>query len=145
MKVKRFAYIDKAYYHYRKTNAGSETTGYRRDYMEKRLVLAARIKDRIEQEKMWDYFRDAYNSRMTHATMEIAFNAMRSSAPFPVKYREVWSVLTHPGFKEAYKSFQLRDLGLKWKIYFFFIKYSMTLPTYLMTAVINKLKNRGVL
>lgn len=145
LKAKRFEYIHKPFYHYRKTNAGSETTGYRRDYIAKRLVLAERLKEKINQENQWDYFCEAFYNRIVHATMEISFNALRNKAAFIEKYKEVHSVLHHPQFISAYKAFQLRDLGMKWKIYFFFIKHSMTLPTYLMTAVILKLKSRGVL
>lgn len=142
--MRKFAYIDKAFYHYRKSNETSETAGYRKDYINKRLNLARMVKNKTEEVNKWDFFSEAYNNRMVHATMEIAFNAMRNKASRLERYKEIRYVLHHPQFVEAYKSFSLDNLSLKWKVYFFFITHSMALPTYLMTAIILKLKNRGV-
>lgn len=144
MHVKRFVFIDKPYYHYRKTNENAATARYRTNYLNRQLVLFEKIKDKINSKNMWDFFSEAYNNRMVHATMEIAFNAMRNKASRLERYKEIRYVLHHPQFVEAYKSFSLDNLSLMWKVYFFFITHSMTLPTYLMTAIILKLKNRGV-
>lgn len=143
--VRRFAYMDQPFYHYRKTNETAATARYRKNYPQRQLGLFEILKNRILADGQWDYFSEAYYNRIVHATMEIAFNAMRNRAPFAEKYREIRDVLHHPVFREAYKTFCLTPLGWKWKIYFFFIKHSMTLPTYLMTAIILKLKNRGTL
>lgn len=143
--VKRFEYVDRPFYHYRKTNETAATAGYRRNYINRQLILFDKLKKKIEAENKWAFFCVAYNNRIVHATMEISFNALRNKASFVEKYKEIHSVLHHPQFQKAYKTFSLKNLSLKWKIYFFFIKHSMTLPTYLMTAVILKLKNRGVL
>jgi hypothetical protein len=142
--MKSFAYIDKAYYHYRKNNEAAETLGYRRNYLNKRLELAKLLKSRIHKDNNWDYFREAYNNRMVYTAVEIAFNAMANRAPFYVKYREINEALHHPSFVEAFKEFSLRPLGLKWKVYYFFIKYSLTFPMYCMTALILKLKRKGI-
>ncbi len=144
MSVRSFEFIDKPFYHYRKTNGVSTTTGYRRNYIPRQLVLFEQLRSKID-EKDWDFFHEAYNNRMVFSTMEISFNALRNRASFFEKYKEVKIVLTHPDFKKAYKTFDLKYLGLKWKVYYFFIVHSMILPTYMMTAVILKLKNRGVL
>jgi len=144
LNVKCFEFIDQPYYHYRKTNAGAVTVGYRRNYMARQLVLFDKLKQIIDQSNMWDIFREAYKNRIVLSTMEISFNALRNPAPFSVKRKEIKSVLTHEVFTGAYKKFSLKHLDLKWKIYFFFIKHSMVFPTYAMTALILKLKNRGV-
>ena len=141
--VTSFAYVDKAYYHYRKYNANSETSGYRKDYIQKRINLARILKRKIEEENRWNCFCEAYNNRVVHATMEIALNALTSEGSMFAKYEEIRTVLHHPVFMEAYKSFSLRYLGLKWKVYFFCIKHSLTLPTFVITVIIMKLMKRG--
>lgn len=142
--VKRFEFIDRPFYHYRKTNEGAATAGYRKNYLNRQLVLFEKLKSKIEDEDKWELFTDAYYNRITLSTMEIAFNAMRNKDSFFVKYKEIRNALKHGKLREAYKRFDLGPLGLKWKVYYFFIKHSLVLPTYLMTAVILKLKNRGV-
>ncbi len=144
MKVKRFAYIDKSFYHYRKTNESAATARYRQNYLQRQTVLFEKIKKQIEENGMTEFFSEAYNNRIVLSSMEIAFNAMRQKAGFSSKYREIKSMLKHPDFKKAYKNFSLKPMKLKWKVYFFFIKYSMPLFTCIMTSIILKLKNRGV-
>ncbi len=145
MDVNRFEFIDKPFYHYRKTNETAATVNYRKNYVARQHVLFEKLKNKIFEVNEWEFFREAYNNRLVFSTMEISFNALRNKAPFNVKYNEIRSVLKDETFKAAYKNFSLKYLGLKWKIYFFFIKHSLSLPTYLMTSVILMLKNRGVL
>lgn len=142
--VKRFAFIDRPYYHYRKSNEASLTANYRENYRDKQLCLFAIIKENIKAENTWDFYNEAFQSHVLYATMEIIFNAMRNKVSFPEKYREVRSVLKHPFFTETYKGFNLRYLPGKWKIYFFCMKHSLTLPTYLITAIILKIKSKGI-
>lgn len=144
MNVRRFEFIDKPYYHYRKTNENAATAGYRKNYVPRQLVLFEKIKNIIGNDNQ-DFFQEAFNNRMVFSTMEISFNALRNRASFTEKYKEIKSVLKHPEFREAYKKFDLKYLGLKWKVYYFFIIHSMVFPTYTTTAVILKLKNRGIL
>ena len=144
MNVKRFEYIDRHYYHYRKTNEGAATAGYRRNYIERQIVLFEKLKSIINQAHEWDYYKEALNNRIVLSTMEIAFNALRNKTSVWAKYREISYALKHERFKEAYQTFNLEHLDLKWSVYYFFITHSMVVPTYLMTAIMLKLKNRGV-
>lgn len=143
MHVKRFEFINKPYYHYRKTNENAATARYRKNYIERQLVLFDKLNEEIQGNGAVDFFAEAYNNRITFSTMEIAFNAMRNRTSFFDRYAEIKKVLTHDTFKSAYRRFSLKPLGAKWKVYYFFIKHSMTAFTYAMTSVILKLKNRG--
>ena len=143
--VERFRFIDRPFYHYRKTNEGAATVGYRKNYMNRQLVLFEKLKQTVEAGGDWAYFAEAYHNRISLSTMEICLNAMRDQAGFSERYREIKSVLKHESFKEAYKTLDLSPMGLKWKMYYFFIKHSLVLPTYLMTKMIFTLKNRGIL
>ena len=143
--IERFAFINRPFYHYRKTNEGAATANYRKNYVARQLVLFEKIKKKIEEEGKWEYFSQAYYNRIALSSMEICFNAMRNKAGFRERYREIKSVLKHEKFKEAYKKLDISSMGIKWKAYYFLIKHSMVFPTYVMTKLILKLKNRGVL
>lgn len=145
MDVKSFEFVDRPFYHYRKTNEGAATAKYRENYIDRQLILFDKLKYVIESRDESEFFNEAYNNRIALSTMEIAFNAMRNKTGFFERYKEIKRVLKHERFKSAYKNFNLRYFKPKWKIYYFFIKYSFTLPTYLMTNIILKLKNRGTL
>ena len=145
LRMERFAFIDRPFYHYRKTNAGAATANYRKNYAPRQLLLFDALRKTVEREGAWEYFKEAHSNRIALSTMEIAFNAMRNKEGFLARYREIRGVLWHKTFRAAYRGFSLKHFGLKWKLYYFFAKHGMTLPLYLMTSVALKLKNKGVL
>lgn len=141
--VKRFEFIDRAFYHYRKTNNASASKKYRSDYLSKQGVLFDKLEKVMEKHNITDYARSAYCSRVVYNSMEMCFNALRSSNSFSEKRQEIKAILKNSRLKKIRKGFKLKQLPLKWKVYFFFIKKGWTLPTYLMTALILKMKNKG--
>ncbi len=143
--IKRFAFINCPFYHYRKTNEGAATANYRRNYVNRQIILFDKIKQTIEEMDEWEYFSEAYYNRISLSTMEICFNAMRNKAGFSECYREIRNVLKHEVFREAYQVFDISKMSFKWRAYYFLIKHSMTLPTFVMTKIILTLKNKGVL
>ena len=141
--VKKFVFLDRPYYHYRKTNAGSLTANYKYNYMDRQLRLFEILRSTIENEGSWSFYREAFHSHILYSTMEISLNAMRNNASLAARYHEIKKVLKHPVFMEAYRDFCLNNMPLKWKVYYFCIKHSMVLPTYLITTIIMKLKSKG--
>ena len=141
--VKSFDFIDRPFYHYRKTNSGAATANYRKNYLSRQLVLFDKLESELNKSEDSKYFHQAFNNRIVFSSMEGALNAMRNKAGFRARYREIKAFLKNERFKAAYRTFSLKTLGLKWKIYFFFIKHSMPLFAYAMTKMILKLKNRG--
>lgn len=145
LNIKRFAFINRPFYHYRKTNESAATATYRKNYVERQLVLFEKLRAAIEKENEREYFSVAYYNRIALSTMEICFNAMRNKNGFSERYREIRSVLKHEKFKEAYNQLDISYMSFKWRTYYFFIKHSMALPTYIMTRMVLTLKNRGIL
>ena len=145
MHVERFEFIDRPFYHYRKTNETAATMRYRRNYLNRQLVLFDKLKAEINRQNDVAFFEEAYSHRIVFSTMEIAINALLNSASFFEKYKEIKTMVKHERFKEAYRSFDLTYLGLKWKVYYFFAKHAMVFPLYVMTFIALKLKNKGVL
>ena len=141
--IQKFAFIDRPFYHYRKTNEGAATACYRKEYLQRQLLLFGKLKEKIDIEQKWEELSDAFYSRISISTMEICFNAMRNREGFLSRYREIRNVLKHSMFKESYRSLDISFMQLKWRIYFFFIKHSMTFPVYVMTKIILLLKERG--
>ena len=142
--VKKFEFINKHFYHYRKTNSGAATANYRKNYVERQMVMLGKLEDIIKSNDLGEEFSEAFVSRVMYNSMEMCFNAMRNKEGFSKRYKEIKSILKHKELKTIRKNFKLGELGLKWKIYYFFIKHRWVLPTYMMTSLVLKLKNRGV-
>ncbi len=144
MYVKRFEFINRYFYHYRKTNSGAATANYRKNYVERQMIMLGGLEQIINKNDLGEDFKQAFVSRVMYNSMEMCFNALRGKEGFSKRYKEVKSILKHKELHATRREFKLSGLGVKWKIYFFFIKHRWTLPTYLMTSLVLKLKNRGV-
>ena len=141
-KMKSFYYFDKPFYHYRKTNEGSCTAGYRQNFLQKQDLLFERLSALVQQEND-PYFTEAFYNRIVFSCMELSLNAVKSDSGLWAQYREIRQILCNDWQRKACAQINLSDFSLKWKIYFFFIKYRWTLPVYGMTKAIRFLQKRG--
>lgn len=137
MNMKSFAYIDKAFYHYRKNNDKSNTNNYKKHYNERQKKLYEMIMNIISAEH--DYY-DAYCSRIVLSTVEICLNALKQNGTKKEKRKEINDIVNDPIRIEAYKCFEQKNLPLKWKIYHSFVKKRLTGFVYLMTSIIRKIQ-----
>ena len=142
MHSESFLFVDKGFYHYRKTNTGSATSNYRERFLEKQNLLFSKIRDLIEDCDV-ENIALAYTNRIAIGTMELCLNSLKSTHSFSEKYREMKLVLQNKLQKDALKGFDISYFPLKWKVYYSFIKMRFTLGVYLMTYAIKKLKSRG--
>ena len=143
LSAKRFSYLDKHLYHYRRNNAGSYTSRSKDDFLEKSLVLFERIKNTMAGKMSEADFEQAYFNRIAYCTLELNLNAMKNrKTGFRERYKEIQTILKSEPCKTACKRFSLRYLPLKWKAYYSFIKMRWTLGVYLVTKTILYLKGR---
>lgn len=140
--VKRFYYLDKCFYHYRKTNAGACTANYRPNYLEKQTLLFERLK-KIADEINDSRFLEAFYNRVSFSAMEMCLNIIKSTKSGTEKRREIAKVCNSPIHREAFGCLQLRYFTMKWRVYFWFIKHRMIWPAYWMTKAIRFIQKRG--
>lgn len=136
-----FLFIDKDFYHYRKTNAGSATSNYREGFLEKQELLFSKIRELIAESGV-ENIELAYNNRVAIGTMELCLNALRSDLGCFKKYKEIKRILKNKTQRDALKTFDISYLTLKWKIYYSLMKMRSALGVYFMTSVIRKLMVR---
>ena len=137
-----FRFLDKEFYHYRKTNISSVTSNYKEDFMQKQMVMHEKLKNYISN--IFDAeFELAFNNRLSYSVMEMCNNALKSNFGFIHKYNEIIQILKNEKLKKAYKKFDLTYLPLKWKMYYIFVKKGIVPAVYLMTWVLRCLQKRG--
>lgn len=140
-KMKKFEFVDKCFYHYRKTNTGALTSNYHTDYLKKRLVLYQKIQSAIASE-VDPAFEEAYLNRIAMGVMEMGLNALLNTEGGSAKYREICEILHDPLHKKAEKQLLLSYFPIHWKVYYGFVKTHFTPGVYVMTKLIQKLKRR---
>lgn len=75
---KRFVYIDKPFYHYRKTNEASITTRYKSDLPEKYQNLWNIIEGYIEEYQLSDQYRTAFSNRVALSMVSLGLNEIKA-------------------------------------------------------------------
>ncbi len=140
--AERFRFVDKAFYHYRKTNAASATSNYRKDFLDKQLLLFDKIEHYIADQDSSEY-RQAFGNRLSYSVMELCNNALKNQSSVSVKYKEIRKILKTPQLRDAYKYFNTRFLPPIWKLYYGFIKLKSALIVYSMTSALLFIQKRG--
>lgn len=137
-----FLYIDRCFYHYRKTNADACTAGYRNDFLNKQLFLFERLFKLAEQQSEPEFW-EAYYNRVSFSVLELCLNAVRSNHSVKMQHQEIKSIVNSSLHKTALDKLDLRLLGIKWMVYYFFAKHRCVLPLAYLTRFINTYKKRG--
>lgn len=137
----RFRFVDRGFYHYRKTNAASATVNYRENFCARQMIMFEKMRKLIDGCGIAD-IEEAYQNRLTFSTMEMSINALLRKDSFTEKYKELKSILKHPNLRKN-RTFSLQPLGMKWRVYYFFLKFGLVMPTYVMTAIVLSIKKRG--
>lgn len=140
--VKSFLFLDKGFYHYRKTNSQSATSNYRENFPEKQSLLFRTIEDALK-DCFTEDMKKAFSNRIAIGTMELCLNALISNKLFSEKRKEIKSILNDDVHKKAISSLEMKYLPLKWKAYFGFMKMRNVYLVYFLTYVIRKLMRKG--
>ena len=140
--IESFLFLDKGFYHYRKTNSQSATRNYRENFPEKQALLFRKIKD-ILKDCFTEDIKKSLSNRIAIGTMELCLNAFKSNKTFFEKLKEMKSVLKDDVHKKAISSLEMKYLPLRWKVYFGFMKMRNVYFVYFITYVIRKLMRKG--
>ena len=138
----RFRFIDKCFYHYRKYNTASATSNYRPDFLKRQSIMFDKLSNMVNMLDRADCY-EAFNNRIALSTMEMCINAVFSDKGFVYKYKEVNLILNDDEHKKSYKKLRLSYFPIKWKMYYFFVKYRLTFFVYILTLMIRMIQKRG--
>jgi len=125
-----FMYLNKPYYHYRKTNIDSTTSKYNPDLhsrwktlfnvLYEKSVLYANSKD--EQKN----FEEAINNRIALSILPLGLNVSRADISLKSKQKLLKSILDNEVYANSLKSLPLKYLSLPWKVIFTLAKNRRT-------------------
>lgn len=138
----RFIYIDYPIYHYRKTNAQSETSVYHRNFIESRLEFFRMLKDYIKEHEFGEDYHQALYNRIALSMIGIGLNELGSNKPFYAQAETLKQVLRQKEYKDAYAQIDMRYFDLKWRSFFQLCKYEQTVPLVLMLRGVDYLRKR---
>lgn len=139
----RVSYVDRCFYHYRKSNAQSITTAHKPELAEKWDVMYRVVQEYMEGSGRAEAYRAPFLNRVACGMIGLGLNESGSSAGLGQKARRLREILGKPLYEEAFAQLDTTCCGLKWKLFFFLCKTKAALPLAVLLQVMNHLRSRA--
>lgn len=137
---KRFVYIDRPYYHYRKTNESSITTRYKADLLFKWLHLYDIIQSYIDKWDLPAIYHEALDNRIAIGIIGLGLNQTHSNDSIIQGSKHMKDILATPKIKHAVSKLDTSKMPVSWKIFFFLAKHNYTVILFMMLKLIEYLR-----
>lgn len=138
----RISYINRCFYHYRKTNAQSITAAYKADLAEKWDVMYSVIQEYIDGSGKVEVYRTPFLNRVACGMIGLGLNESGRNANIWEKSRRLKAILSKPLYTEAFAQLDTSYLGLKWRVFFMLCKRKAAFPLALLLKIISCLRSR---
>ncbi len=133
--VKKVIYINKNFYHYRKTNSNSLAKGMDKELYNKWKKAYFLLKRYVKNE----VYENALNNRFSINIIAIGQRIVNSNNSFKVKFNMLKEIMCDEVYCNAIKSLNISEMPIHWKIFFWNIKKKQTLIVYFLIICIIKL------
>ena len=136
---KKFVYIDKPFYHYRKENYNSITSKYNPNLINQRNFLYDLIEDKIKTEKLSCFYTNGLQNRIALGFISIGLNEIQERKGT----KRIREYLKSDRYADALKQLNTSNMPLIWKIFFGCAKKKFFLSVFLMLKSIKILKRKS--
>lgn len=140
--VSKVILLNKPMYHYWRENDNSITSRYIPNFVEKRRKYFNYIKDFIKDNDLGNEYEIALNNRICTSVLGMGLLECSKSneASFFCKIKNISAILKEDYIDSAYRSLELKNFTFYWRIFYFFNKYKLSLPSFLMINTIEFLR-----
>ena len=140
--VSKVILLNKPMYHYWRGNSNSITSRYIPNFVEKRRKYFNYIKDFIKDNDLGNEYEIALNNRICTSVLGMGLLECSKSneASFFCKIKNISAILKEDYIDSAYRSLELKNFTFYWRIFYFFNKYKLSLPSFLMINTIEFLR-----
>ncbi len=141
-KAKTAYYSNDIFYHYRKNNVVSVTSGYRAELANQWSILFQKMEAFIPNNDKYFVYKLALNNRISLSIVGIGLNECNSKKGIIDKVSFLNNYIDSNVYREAIAQLQIRYMPLHWKVFFFCSKYKISLGVYIILMAIRKIINR---
>lgn len=143
-RVKRAEYVPEIWYHYRKCD--SLTNKHNPNLPQQWETLFSKIEEQIEVQCLSFDFKKALRNRIVLGIIGLGLNELSSAKSIIGKYEGVDRLLKNEKYREAAKTFSLKELPLMWKPFIGAAKYGITSIVLIFLLIIKRIvsKNKDV-
>lgn len=138
----RISYINRCFYHYRKTNAQSITSAHKPNLAEKWDVMYSVIQEYIAGSGKEKEYHAPFLNRVACGMIGLGLNEVGSEESLWKKARRIRRILNKPLYREAFKQLDISHCGIKWKVFFLLCKARAAFPLTILLKIMNYLRSR---
>lgn len=140
--VKKVILLNKPMYHYWRGNKNSITSKYISNFIGKRRNYLNYMKKFIIENKLGREYEKALNNRICISVLGMGLLECSKSNKISTlnKIKNIKKILNEDYIENAYKELELRYFPIHWRIFYFFNKYKLSIPSYLMVNGIEVLR-----
>lgn len=138
----KVCYINKCFYHYRKSNAQSITTQHKPDLAEKWDVMYGFIQEYIEGSGRVDEYHTPFLNRVACGMIGLGLNEIGSTESIWKKSQRLRAILDKTLYQEAFAQLDTSYCGVKWKLFFLLCKKRWTFSLTVLLQIMNYLRSR---
>ncbi len=139
---RKFCYLDKPFYHYRKDNETSLTTLYKPELYSRWQTLYDIIEDKIREWGLEKKYSTALSNRIALSVIGIGLNETKAPKSIFRKASFLKKTLKTTRYRAAMKNLPMRHFPIHWKVFFRLSKWRMTFLLMLMLSIIEFLRKR---
>lgn len=133
-------YINRPFYHYRKTNEVSFTYNYKKDLYKKWMNLYDNVISILKKRDIYEEYEHVLNNKYAVTILFLGLNEIKSNRGMFTQAKRLKQILKTERYTKAYKELSLRHFSLVWKLFFLFAKLKMTFLMVCMLCVIEYLR-----
>lgn len=138
----KISYINKCFYHYRKSNAQSITTQHKPDLAEKWDVMYGIMQEYIDGSGRTDEYHTPFLNRVACGMIGLGLNEIGSTESIWKKSQRLRAILDKPLYREAFAQLDTSYCGAKWKLFFLLCKKRWTFLLAVLLQIMNYLRSR---
>ncbi len=140
--AKRAVFINRPFYHYRRTNVSSITAKYKENFLAQWLNLFSVIENFITEKNCGPDFRAALNNRIALSILGQGFNVLKMDKNATQKIKEIKKILRLPCYRKAYNALCFKYFPIHWKAFYGAAKFGYATGVYVLLTLITKLMGR---
>ena len=127
--VKKAAYVNRGFYHYRCDNSNTVIKEYREDLLGKWVAWRKIVLSYPKGHEFGRDFINTVNNRICFSIIPLGINAIRANDSRKA-VKEIKKFLKHDMFVNAFKAFDTKGFSQHWRIYFFCAKHGFVKSFY---------------
>lgn len=138
----RVILLNRPMYHYWRGNTNSITSRYIPNFVEKRRRFFDYFRIFINSNDLGDEYKIALNNRICTSVLGMGLLECSKSNDISMgsKMKNIKGILNEDYIEEAYRGLELKHFSIHWRVFYFFNKYKLSIPSYLMINGIEVLR-----